>query len=577
MGRKTGAIVNRDLFDRILNFLMEGIIVIDATGKIIFINEEALKIVGLTRDRAENRLIIDTIPNTRLHIVLQSGTPEINRIQYLGDKTIVTSRFPLMDESGKVYAAMAIFRDMTNVEKMAEEVINHKEMESLLTGIIDATYDAISVADEKGKIVLVNKAYTRITGMSAEYVIGKMATVDIAEGSSLHMEVARIREPVFNAKLKVGPGKKDVIVNVTPLLVKGKFKGSVGVIHDISEIERLARELEDARRLLRYVKAKYTFDDIAGSSPLMKIAKEQARKVSRTRATVLLNGQSGTGKELFAHAIHNSSDRRDANFISVNCAALPETLLESELFGYVEGAFTGAIRGGKKGLLQEANGGTVFLDEVGKMNLSVQSKFLRFLQDHEIKPVGGNKSVKLDVRIIAATNLELDKLVEEGRFLSDLYYRLNVVPIVIPALKNHPEDIPEIVHTIIMRLNQEYGRMVERIEPAALNLLQKHDWPGNVRELENVIGRAIINMEPDEHIIKTSHLQGLSVVSERRDLLPEGDLEKMMSDYEKRVIVAALDKNDWNKTATAKELGISIRNLYYKIERYGIRDNKGSG
>jgi len=569
--------VNRDLFDRILNFLMEGIIVIDATGKIIFINEEALKIVGLTRDRAENRLIVDTIPNTRLHIVLQSGTPEINRIQYLGDKTIVTSRFPLMDESGKVYAAMAIFRDMTNVEKMAEEVINHKEMESLLTGIIDATYDAISVADEKGKIVLVNKAYTRITGMSAEYVIGKMATVDIAEGSSLHMEVARIREPVFNAKLKVGPGKKDVIVNVTPLLVKGKFKGSVGVIHDISEIERLARELEDARRLLRYVKAKYTFDDIAGSSPLMKIAKEQARKVSRTRATVLLNGQSGTGKELFAHAIHNSSDRRDANFISVNCAALPETLLESELFGYVEGAFTGAIRGGKKGLLQEANGGTVFLDEVGKMNLSVQSKFLRFLQDHEIKPVGGNKSVKLDVRIIAATNLELDKLVEEGRFLSDLYYRLNVVPIVIPALKNHPEDIPEIVHTIIMRLNQEYGRMVERIEPAALNLLQKHDWPGNVRELENVIGRAIINMEPDEHIIKTSHLQGLSVVSERRDLLPEGDLEKMMSDYEKRVIVAALDKNDWNKTATAKELGISIRNLYYKIERYGIRDNKGSG
>lgn len=577
MGRKTGAIVNRDLFDRILNFLMEGIIVIDATGKIIFINEEALKIVGLTRDRAENRLIVDTIPNTRLHIVLQSGTPEINRIQYLGDKTIVTSRFPLMDESGKVYAAMAIFRDMTNVEKMAEEVINHKEMESLLTGIIDATYDAISVADEKGKIVLVNKAYTRITGMSAEYVIGKMATVDIAEGSSLHMEVARIREPVFNAKLKVGPGKKDVIVNVTPLLVKGKFKGSVGVIHDISEIERLAKELEDARRLLRYVKAKYTFDDIAGSSPLMKIAKEQARKVSRTRATVLLNGQSGTGKELFAHAIHNSSDRRDANFISVNCAALPETLLESELFGYVEGAFTGAIRGGKKGLLQEANGGTVFLDEVGKMNLSVQSKFLRFLQDHEIKPVGGNKSVKLDVRIIAATNLELDKLVEEGRFLSDLYYRLNVVPIVIPALKNHPEDIPEIVHTIIMRLNQEYGRMVERIEPAALNLLQKHDWPGNVRELENVIGRAIINMEPDEHTIKTSHLQGLSVVSERRDLLPEGDLEKMMSDYEKRVIVAALDKNDWNKTATAKELGISIRNLYYKIERYGIRDNKGSG
>lgn len=184
--------------------------------------------------------------------------------------------------------------------------------------------------------------------------------------------------------------------------------------------------------------------------------------------------------------------------------------------------------------------------------------------------------MKLDVRIIAATNLELDKLVEEGRFLPDLYYRLNVVPIVIPALKNHSEDIPEIVHTIVMRLNQEYGRMVEKIEPAALDALQKHDWPGNVRELENVIGRAIINMEPDEHIIKASHLQGLSTIPEKRDPLPEGDLEKMMNDYERCIIVAALDKNDWNKTATARELGISIRSLYYKLERHVIRDNTGS-
>ncbi|PXF34629.1 ATPase AAA, partial [Mesotoga sp. SC_NapDC] len=389
-----------------------------------------------------------------------------------------------------------------------------------------------------------------------------------------HLEVARTRKPIYNARLKVGPNRKEVVVNVTPLFVKGQFQGSVGVIHDISEIERLARELEDTRRLLRYVKAKYTFDDIAGSSKLMQVAIDQARKVSTTRATVLLNGQSGTGKELFAHAIHNSSDRKDASFISVNCAALPESLLESELFGYVEGAFTGARRGGKKGLLQEADKGTVFLDEVAKMSLSVQSKFLKFLQDKEIKPVGGNETVKLDVRVIAATNVSLEKLVAEGNFLPDLYYRLNVVPIVIPALKEHPEDIPEVARLIVMRLNQEYGRVVTAIDPAVISIFKKHDWPGNVRELENVIGRAMISMELDEKVIKVTHIKGVFENHEKRSQLPEGKLSVLMDGYEREVIKAVLDKCSWNKTKASNELGISIRSLYYKLEKHGLTDNQ---
>ncbi len=566
--------MERELFEKILNSLIEGIIVVDSDETIAFINDEAVDILGVDGEEAVGAPVRETIPNTRLHIVLKTGKTELNRIQYLEEKTIVTSRFPIVNAKGEVHAAMAVFRDITNVERMAEEVINHKEMEVLLTSIIDAIYDAISVADEKGKIVLVNKAYTRITGMSPDYVVGKMATVDIAEGSSLHLEVARTRKPIYNARLKVGPNRKEVVVNVTPLFVKGQFQGSVGVIHDISEIERLARELEDTRRLLRYVKAKYTFDDIAGSSKLMQVAIDQARKVSTTRATVLLNGQSGTGKELFAHAIHNSSDRKDASFISVNCAALPESLLESELFGYVEGAFTGARRGGKKGLLQEADKGTVFLDEVAKMSLSVQSKFLKFLQDKEIKPVGGNETVKLDVRVIAATNVSLEKLVAEGNFLPDLYYRLNVVPIVIPALKEHPEDIPEVARLIVMRLNQEYGRVVTAIDPAVISILKKHDWPGNVRELENVIGRAMISMELDEKVIKVTHIKGVFENHEKRSQLPEGKLSVLMDGYEREVIKAVLDKCSWNKTKTSNELGISIRSLYYKLEKHGITDTQ---
>ncbi|MDD3460909.1 MAG: sigma-54-dependent Fis family transcriptional regulator [Mesotoga sp.] len=566
--------MERELFEKILNSLIEGIIVVDSDETIAFINDEAVDILGVDGEEAVGAPVRETIPNTRLHIVLKTGKTELNRIQYLEEKTIVTSRFPIVNAKGEVHAAMAVFRDITNVERMAEEVINHKEMEALLTSIIDAIYDAISVADEKGKIVLVNKAYTRITGMSPDYVVGKMATVDIAEGSSLHLEVARTRKPIYNARLKVGPNRKEVVVNVTPLFVKGQFQGSVGVIHDISEIERLARELEDTRRLLRYVKAKYTFDDIAGSSKLMQVAIDQARKVSTTRATVLLNGQSGTGKELFAHAIHNSSDRKDASFISVNCAALPESLLESELFGYVEGAFTGARRGGKKGLLQEADKGTVFLDEVAKMSLSVQSKFLKFLQDKEIKPVGGNETVKLDVRVIAATNVSLEKLVAEGNFLPDLYYRLNVVPIVIPALKEHPEDIPEVARLIVMRLNQEYGRVVTAIDPAVISILKKHDWPGNVRELENVIGRAMISMELDEKVIKVTHIKGVFENHEKRSQLPEGKLSVLMDGYEREVIKAVLDKCSWNKTKASNELGISIRSLYYKLEKHGLTDNQ---
>ena len=562
--------MNEHLFEEIVNSLVEAVLVIDSNGIIILINDEACRILDLKKEEVIGKPVLGTIPNTRLHIVLKTGEPEYDKIQNLNQKTIVTSRIPLKSANGSVYAVMAVFRDITTVQKMAEEVTNLKEIEALLTAIIDSTHDAISVADDKGRIVLVNKAYTRITGMSPKDVVGKLATVDIAEGSSLHIEVARTRKPIYNARLKVGPARKEVIVNITPLFVKGEFKGSVGVIHDISEIERLANELEDTRRILRYVKARYNFDDIAGSSPKLKVAIEQAKRVARTRMTVLLRGPSGTGKELFAHAIHNASDRAKNSFVSVNCAALPESILESELFGYREGAFTGAKKGGKRGLLIEADKGTLFLDEIGKMDIAIQSKFLRFLQDKEITPLGSTKPIKLDVRVIAATNLDLERLVEEKKFLADLYYRLNVVPIIIPPLSEHIEDIPEITRVVIMKLNQEYGRMVEDIESDALKILMNYSWPGNVRELENVLGRSMINMEPQERVIKKEHLPELTKPTGTSASVKTGRLSELIAEYEKQIILETLKKHSGNKTEAAKELGISIRALYYKIEKYGI-------
>lgn len=556
-----------ELFETVLNSIVEGVIIVDKGAKVVYMNKQASVMLGIPSSNAINKHVVDVIPNTRLHIVVQTGKAEIDNIQNIGDVKIITSRIPIRDQEGNIIGAVAIFRDITSVQKMIEEVSNLREMEALLKAIIESTNDAISVADAEGKIVMVNKAYTKITGFSAQEVIGKPATIDIAEGESMHMKVAQTKQPIYGARLLVGPTRKEVVVDVTPLFVKGQFRGSVGVIHDVSEIVRLSRELEEMRRIMRRLSARYTFEDIVAESAKMKIIIEQAMKVAQTPATVLLRGESGTGKELLAHAIHNASDRRDQPFVSVNCAAIPETVLESELFGYAPGAFTGARREGKKGLLEEAHKGTVFLDEIGKMPLSLQPKLLRFLETKEISPVGGTKPIKIDVRIIAATNMNLEKMVEDGSFLPDLYFRLNVFPIYIPPLRERKEDIPALVQHIIKKLNQEYGRIVEGISPEALHKLISYDWPGNVRELENIIGRAMITMEPGERFIRAHHLPPLKISYQAFEVSGEiKDLKRTLRQYEKSLITKALEQNGWDVQRTAKELGLSVRTLYYRMK-----------
>ncbi|NPU89595.1 MAG: sigma-54-dependent transcriptional regulator [Fervidobacterium sp.] len=562
------------IYKIVLDSIIEGVIIVDRDARVLYINKNAQKLLNLPSDIIGKK-VDEVVKNTRLHIVVQTGIPEIDQVQHTENAVIITSRIPIKDENGKIVGAVAVFRDITSIRKLAEEITNLKEIEAQLKAIIDSTNDAISVADENGIVRLVNKAYTKITGYSPEDVIGKPATVDIAEGESIHMLIAKLRQPIYNARLKVGPAKKEVIVNATPLFVKGKFKGSVAVVHDVSEILKLTNELEEVKRLIRHMRAQYTFDDIIGDSKLIQIAKEQAKKVAQTPATVLLRGESGTGKELFAHAIHNASPRRNKPFVSVNCAAVPESILESELFGYEEGSFTGALHGGKKGLVEEADGGTLFLDEVGKLPLSLQPKLLRFIETKEYVPVGGRNVKKVDVRIIAATNMELEKMVRNGDFLPDLYFRLNVFPIYLPSLKDRKEDIPKLAVHIVKKLNQQYGRMVEGISPAVIKYIVSKDWPGNVRELENFLGRVMINMGPEERYIELKHLpedSGLKVEKKGEEFsdIGEKSLKDLVEEYEKKIILSALKQTGGDKVKAAKMLDISIRTLYYKMERYGI-------
>ncbi|MCL4477101.1 MAG: sigma-54-dependent Fis family transcriptional regulator [Nitrospirae bacterium] len=569
------AITKREI-GTILDSTHDGMIAVNASGTVTLFNRAAERITGLQADKVIGRPAVEAIPNTRLHIVLATGDPELNKQQHLGTTVIITNRVPIRSEEGKIVGAVAVFRDITEIKSLAEQVTDLWKARNLLEAVIQATEDAISVADENGNTIIVNPAYTRITGMPKEAVLNKPVTVDIAEGESMHMEVLRTGKPVHHVRLKVGPAKKEVIVNVAPIFIEGKIRGSVGVIHDISEIIALTEELSRAKRLLRHLEARYKWEDIIGNSPVIVRAKEQAKMAAETPATVLLRGESGTGKELFAHAIHNASPRRKGQFVRVNCAAISENLLESELFGYEEGAFTGALKGGKKGLFEEANGGTIFLDEIGDISPGVQSKLLRVLQEKEIIRVGGTRSVPVDVRIISATNANLEQKVHSKTFREDLYYRLNVIPIHIPSLREHKEDISPLAEHIIFKLNQEFGREVQKLSEGALQDLLLYDWPGNVRELENVLGRAMISMRPQDTFMELEHLPLLPCekISYASPLSgPVLPLEKVIADAERGVIMRALQETRGNRTKAAGLLGISMRSLFYKIEKYGLKND----
>lgn len=565
----------------ILNSTHDGMVAVNASGIITVFNAAAGRLMGVDPEDMVGALAKDVIPNTRLHVVLETGEAELNQKQVLEDVTIICNRMPVRDSKGVMIGAVSVFRDITDIISLAEEITNLKHIQGLLEAIINSTEDAISVVDENGLGILINPAYTRLTGLIEEDVIGKPASIDIAEGESVHMKVLRTGLPVRGARLRVGPGRREVMVHAAPVFVGEELRGSVAAIHDLTDIRRLTEELDSAKRLLRTLQAKYTFDDIIAVSRGMALAVEQAKRVSSTPATVLLRGESGTGKELFAHAIHNASPRRQKQFVRVNCTAISSTLFEAELFGYEDGAFTGAKRGGRRGLFEEAGGGTIFLDEIGELPLSLQAKLLRILHEKEIVRVGGTQATPVDVRIIAATNSDLEKAVKEGRLREDLYYRLNVVPIFIPPLRERLEDLPFLCQALIRRFNQAYGRNVTRVSQHAIEALSAYEWPGNVRELENVLSRAMINMHYSDVEILPEHLPALDRLGSR-PIFPQRfqgsgertqarELREAVKDAEVKAILKALEVAGGNRRIAAEILGIGMRSLYYKISRYGIK------
>ena len=430
--------------------------------------------------------------------------------------------------------------------------------------ILDSISDGVFTVDQDWKITSFNRAAEEITGVTRNEAIGhhcwEVFRSNMCEkGCALRRTMANGRTASSSSTFIVNSEKKRIPISISTSLLKdkdGKVLGGVETFRDLSLVEELRKELDN----------RFELGDMVSRSPLMNKIFQILPQIAESDSTVLITGETGTGKELLARALHNLSPRKNKPFVAINCGALPDNLLESELFGYKAGAFTHATKD-KPGHLAAAEGGTILLDEIGDTSTAFQIKLLRVLEEKEYLPLGSIKPVKANIRIIAATNKDLINLVKEGDFRQDLYYRINVVQLALPPLRDRREDIPLLVERFITRMNHLRGKSITGIEEETLHFLMTHEYPGNIRELENIIERAIV-LCPDRSI-QSKHLPQELLPVSHQDNAPN-TLEHVKESSETRSILNALERNNYNRLAAAKELGIHKSTLFRKIKKLNI-------
>lgn len=447
----------------------------------------------------------------------------------------------------------------------------------ILFDILEMIHDVVLVIDIDTTIVYANHAYAEILGVPVHKVLGRR--LDQIEPDASIIKVQLTKEVIVNRYSYLKSLDIDVFGSVFPLYEGDHMIGSVGVFKNVAEEVRLSQEVERKEGLADYLQKELnkrealplSFQEYIGQNSRLRETLLLAAKVAPTDSTVLIRGESGVGKEVLARAIHSSSKRSSKPLIKVNCAAIPEHLLESELFGYEEGAFTGAKRGGKMGKFELAHGGTIFLDEVGDMSLNMQAKLLRVLQEREIERVGGTKTIKLNLRIIAATNRDLDQMMEEGTFRRDLYYRLNIIPLTIPPLRERKDDIPALSEYYLQKYSQQFGKPNLKLSPGTIQVFQNYDWPGNIRELQNVLEHASIICDRDT--IDPHHLPAHGLSHGKPQTAPQAepsDMKETLTKIEREMIMTALKNSNGNRTRAMQALGISRRAFYDKLKRYNL-------
>ncbi|MBY0124168.1 sigma-54-dependent Fis family transcriptional regulator [Bacillus sp. S/N-304-OC-R1] len=439
--------------------------------------------------------------------------------------------------------------------------------------ILENAFGWLVVVDKVGVITYINKNYCDFLEVEREKVIG-LHVSKVIENSRMHIVAATGKEEVADLQYIKG---NYMIANRIPIIIDGQVVGAFGTVffrdtrewmkmnsHVKSMLAKIQSYIQDIDRSV-----KYSLEDLLGASKEIESLKEKVKMIASSDISVLIRGESGTGKELFAHSIHQLSNRSHQPFVKINCGAIPENLLESELFGYEEGAFTGAKKGGKKGKFQLADGGTLFLDEIGDMPMNMQVKLLRVLQEGEVESVGSTEPISVDVRIIAATNRPLEKMMDEKRFRQDLFYRINVIPFLIPPLRERMEDIPVLLDYFIKKITKKSGKRISHVDEEVIELFNQYSWPGNIRELENVI-EASIHLTNDEVI----SLDSLPDYLKESSVYPVGTkkLKEILEETEKKVLLQSLNKYHNDKLEAAKALGISKSSMYEKLKKYGMPD-----
>ncbi len=488
--------------------------------------------------------------------ILQGDWIAPRKVEHQALKLIVTA-VPIR-QNDRVGGVTFVIQDLTDVEGIAHELGSVKELKSTLETVLEVAYEGVAVLDEQSLITLANDRFCKKVGQPKEAVIGHHVHKFIPmDNTDIPLQVLEI-----NAN--------PCVISTLPMSREDGARGFVVKIYeDLDQLHDVMQQLNRLNMQLDYYKnelhkangTSYTLSSIVCRTEIVNTIKTKILKVSRSNSTVLLIGESGTGKELFAHSIHNASDRRKEPFVKVNCSAIPSELAEAELFGYDEGAFTGARKQGKPGKFELADGGTIFLDEIGDMPLPLQGKLLRVIQEKEVERVGDTRTRKVDVRIIAATNKDLKRLVADGDFREDLYFRLNVIEFRIPPLRERKADIQVLAEHFIGKYNSAFSKQVAGISAEGLAALEQYAWPGNIRELENIIERILNYVDRD--------LIELADIPEeiRSPKLPAGSSAQSLERIELDAIKAALAEAQGNKSKAARLLGISRSKLYEKLSR----------
>ncbi|MBU3209499.1 sigma 54-interacting transcriptional regulator [Clostridium algidicarnis] len=456
--------------------------------------------------------------------------------------------------------------------------------EHILQCLLENLDEGIHIVDSDGRTIYYNSVMSKVEGIDSRKVLGKKVNEylkEVKDHDSTIMRALKNGEKIVDLIQHYDSGhkKKVTTINTTiPVIVDNKTICVMEIAKDTTQLEELTEKIYRLQNLEENNIKHYRFEDIYGNNVAMKDAIEKAKRSSKSNSTVLIYAETGAGKEVFSQSIHYGSLRKNKPFIAINCAAIPGTLLEGMLFGTEKGGFTGAEN--KKGLFEEANHGTILLDEVNSLEPYLQSKLLRVLQEEKVRPIGSNKTIDIDVRIIATINEEPEKLIESGKLRKDFYYRLSVIRINIPPLRERKEDIPIFIEKLILKYNKILNKNIRGIDEDMVNKLLKYNWPGNIRELKNVIESAI-NMAEYNSILTQKHFDNRIINKDSKDTdndifhatyKEEGrfNLEEHISNIEKQIINKVLSENDNNISKSAKKLGISRQTLQYKIKKYNI-------